>query len=125
MNAEFKVLLKEAQQEVDRAAGIPLTPEEEIAERRQREMDKMESFVLRALGVTRTVALSPKIAWGESGPQTRMEVESQMFWLRKRENRYVLFVVKPEGETEVASFAASDPILGSRIMVAIGSSLQC
>jgi hypothetical protein len=124
MDAEIQALLKEAQQEVKRAAGIPLSPEEEIADLQQKEMDKMESFVLRALGVARTVALSPRIVWGEEGPETRMNVDSQVFWLRKRGNNYVLFAVKTEADAEIASIEASDPIWGSRVMVAIGNALQ-
>jgi hypothetical protein len=75
----------------------------------------MQVFVWMALGVSRTVALCPKMVWREIGPETHMKVDSKIFFLRESESNYVFFVLSADGESEIASIEAADQILGSRV----------
>jgi hypothetical protein len=82
----------------------------------------LQSFVLRALGVKRGIAFQVRVQWADGGAVAKLTADNDTFLLRRdrSENRYILSIREKEREREWARIDGSDPLFGSRVLIAIG-----
>jgi hypothetical protein len=89
MKAELQKLIRDAEKELRRASGQPLTSEEQAEDSQTAAIDELQSFVLRALGVKRGIAFQVSVQWTDGGAVAKLTADSDTFLLRRdrSENR--------------------------------------
>jgi hypothetical protein len=122
MKAELQKLIREAEKELRRASGQPLTSEEQAEDIQSAAIAELQNFVLPPLGVKRGIALQVSVQWTDGGAVAKLTADNDTFLLRRdrSNNRYILSIRKKERESELARIDCSDPLFGSRVLVAIG-----
>jgi hypothetical protein len=123
MNHDFEELVRVARRALRRAAGQPITPEEEAEERRKKEIEALELYIHRRLQIEGVMRLNATVVWGNEGTFVRMNVGDSMFHLRKDARAYVLYAVK-DGERELIRIEGTHPHFGSVLIVAVADSLH-
>jgi hypothetical protein len=123
MKPELHDLIKKARRELREALGLPLTAEEQEDERRRHEQEQLRDFMLRTFRLDGAIQLSMDVVWHGGSAVIAMTADDTQFHLRKAEDKYVLFVLREEGEQPLVEVPSKDPNFANRIFVAIGDEI--
>ncbi len=119
MKDKLEQMIRQAQREVRRASGIPLSVEEKEQERREREIKALQTALLRELGLEIMIELLPEVGWDGRTAFARFTIDEVPFEMR-RSQEGVYMLSTGDGGQELAHIAAKDTLLGQRFLAMIG-----
>jgi hypothetical protein len=123
MNEEMQKLIQEAQRELRRASGLPLSPEEIEEERRTAEIEEFDRFAYSAFGYRLMLPLKFQVVWNETRAIGQMRVDSHTFNLRREGGSYHLSIIETAGERELLQIDGTDSHFANRVLATIGNTL--
>jgi hypothetical protein len=122
MKEDLERLIREAQREVRLASGVPLSPEEAEAERRDREVNALQTAMLRELELGIMLNLFPKMQWDGNEAYATFTIDGTGFEVRRDQQGNYKVRSSDDGQ-ELADIPAKDPLLRSRFLAALGDRL--
>jgi hypothetical protein len=122
MKEDLERLIRDAQRQMRLASGVPLSPGELEAERRDREVKALETSLLRDLEYGIMLNLFPKVQWAGNQAIATFMIDEVLFKLWKdQQGRYKL--TAGDDAQELLDTPANDPLLRPRFLAALGDQL--
>lgn len=125
MDRKLQEMIAQARRDLKRAAGLPLSPEEQLEERRKAELWQMNRFLTSKFDISQRLELGLKSDISSEGVVVgAFHVGGKDFHLvRKANKECALLLVDAAGNHQLASPPEDDPQFANKILVAIGDSL--
>jgi hypothetical protein len=126
MKPELKELIRDARKELRKAAGLPLSQEEQNEDLQKAAVTELRKFILSRLGVRLPDLLNGKVVWTENGPALILDAEDgHVFHMRKDGDSggYLLFIIEGNVKREIARIESSDANFASHVLVAIDDAI--
>jgi hypothetical protein len=103
MNRELQDLIRKARRDLKQVSGIPMTEEERAEDARNAEIEAMDKFLLRTLGVKTTFQLLYTSVWSNGSAAAELKVDECTFRLRKDDDIWVINIVTDNNERELTT----------------------